>query len=193
VPYRAILEALEAGRFVPIFTPETLEELHYMLAESRDVAKRFNVDVKLVGYFINAISAADVGAVMIEIQDPPFVSSDPDDDYFIEAAVESRQRVRTVIRIRRPSRRSIRTSCCAFATSIATHTGVFEATLNLFISRCLRWKCVRYTSVLSGGNDPVSNVPWLGIHQRKTARVERKHRRRVAFHRTRQAEPECRR
>ncbi len=91
-PYRAILEALEAGRFIPIFTPETLEELHYMLTESRDVAKRFNVDVKLAEYFITAISAADVGAVMIEIQDPPFVSSDPDDDYFIEAAVVARAR-----------------------------------------------------------------------------------------------------
>jgi hypothetical protein len=32
--------------------------------------------------------------------------------------------------------------------------GVFEATLNLFIGRCLRWRCVRYTSVLSGATTP---------------------------------------
>lgn len=89
-PYRAILEALEAGRFIPVFTLETLEELRYMLTKSQDVAKRFNVDTKLADYFVEAISAADVGAVMIEIQDPPFVSSEPDDDYFIAAAVVAR-------------------------------------------------------------------------------------------------------
>src|SRR6202046_5376538 len=46
------------------------------------------------------------------------------------------------------------TSCLALATSMATQTGVLTAARNRFIGRCLRWRCVRYTSVLSGATTP---------------------------------------
>ncbi len=86
-PYRAILEALEAGRFIPIFTRETIDELRYILTQSRTVAQRFKIDVGLAEYFIDAITAPEVGAVVVKVEDPPYVCSDPDDDYFIDAAV----------------------------------------------------------------------------------------------------------
>lgn len=91
-PYRAILEALEAGQFVPIFSPETLAELQYMLTKSKTVAQRFNIDGALAQYFIDAISASEVGAVMVEILQPPQICSDPDDDDFIETAVVGKAR-----------------------------------------------------------------------------------------------------
>ncbi len=86
-PYRTILEALEVRRFVPIFSSETLDELRYVLTKSKAVAQRFNVDQVLARYFIDAISSAEVGAVIVEIKDPPRISSDREDDVFIETAV----------------------------------------------------------------------------------------------------------
>lgn len=86
-PYRAILEALEAGKFVPAFSPETLDELKYMLTSSQSVSRKFRVDRTLAEYFVDAISSTSVGAVLVEIGEPPAVSSDPDDDEFIETAI----------------------------------------------------------------------------------------------------------
>jgi predicted nucleic acid-binding protein len=92
-PYRAILESLEAGEFAPVHSPDTIEELRYMLTESKDVAQAFKVDRKLAEYFIDAITAPEVGAVVIEIGEPtPVCETDPDDDYFIETAVAGRVR-----------------------------------------------------------------------------------------------------
>ena len=91
-PYRSILEALAENRFVPVHSPDSLDELRYMLVESRAVAKRFNVDAKLAEYFIDAITAADVGAILVEIDDPPYICSDPDDDYIIETSVAAKAR-----------------------------------------------------------------------------------------------------
>jgi predicted nucleic acid-binding protein len=61
-PYRAILEALEGQRFAPLFSAETLDELEYILTTSLSVARRFNVDVELAKYFIEAITAVELGA-----------------------------------------------------------------------------------------------------------------------------------
>lgn len=77
---------------MPVFSPDTIDELRYMLTKSKDVAQRFNVDVALAEYFIEAITSAETGAVVVEIVDPPAVCSDPDDDYVIETAVAGKAR-----------------------------------------------------------------------------------------------------
>ncbi len=91
-PYRAILEALEDGQFAPVFSPATLDELQYLLTKSKAVAQRFNIDVTLAEYFIEAISSVDVGAVVVDIGEPHRVCSDPDDDAFIETAIVGKAR-----------------------------------------------------------------------------------------------------
>lgn len=91
-PYRAILEALANGQFTPVFSPETLDELQYMLTKSKAIAQRFNIDVTLAAYFIDAISSVDVGAIVVDIGEPQRICSDPDDDAFIETAIAGKAR-----------------------------------------------------------------------------------------------------
>lgn len=91
-PYRAILEALEAGEFAPVFAPETLAELEYMLKRSASVARKFNIDAELAGYFIEAVSSFEVGAIVVDIDNTLSVCSDPDDNCFIEAAIVGKAR-----------------------------------------------------------------------------------------------------
>jgi len=91
-PYRAILEALEAGEFAPVFAPETLDELEYILTQSTVVARKFNLDTDLASRFIEAISSTDIGAVMVDIDRTLKVCSDEDDDCFVEAAIAGKAR-----------------------------------------------------------------------------------------------------
>jgi predicted nucleic acid-binding protein len=91
-PFRAILEALERGDFIPVHSHDSLDELHCVLTESKAVAQRFNIDRKLAEYFIEAVSSSEISAVVVDIDPPPYVSSDPDDDYIIETAVAGKAR-----------------------------------------------------------------------------------------------------
>jgi predicted nucleic acid-binding protein len=89
-PYAEIDEALKAREFVPVYCPETRDELEYMLKRGKNVGVKYNIRPELVDEFLGAIFYEADAGVFVEIAGNVFVSSDPDDDMFAEAAVAGR-------------------------------------------------------------------------------------------------------
>lgn len=84
-PYTDITASLHAGEVTPIYCAETIEELDYMLTRSVDVAQYFHLDPATSRAFVRDYVCA-LGEE-VAISGAVHVSSDEDDDPFVEAAI----------------------------------------------------------------------------------------------------------
>ncbi len=84
-PYIAIFDALTDDEFVPVYSRPTFEELKRMLTASRDVARRYHIDPADAVEFIESIFYG--AGEFVEITSTLHVSSDVDDDMFVETAI----------------------------------------------------------------------------------------------------------
>ncbi len=90
-PYTAIFDALSDDEFVPVYSRPTLDELRRMLTTSRAVAQHYRIDPNDAVEFIESIFYG-VGE-FVEITGTLRVSSDVDDDMFVETAIAARAHV----------------------------------------------------------------------------------------------------
>ena len=90
-PYAAIFDALTDDEFVPVYSRPTLDELKRILTTSPDVAQYYRIDAADAVEFIESIFYG-VGE-FVEITGTLHVSSDVDDDMFVETAIAARAHV----------------------------------------------------------------------------------------------------
>jgi len=83
-PYTAIFEAFTNDEFIPVISRPTYDELQRMLTTSRSVAQFYQIDRGEATEFAESVYFV---SEFVEITGALHVSSDPDDDMFVETAI----------------------------------------------------------------------------------------------------------
>jgi len=90
-PYLAIFDAFIEGEFIPVYSRPTFEELKRILTTSRNVAQYYRLNAADATEFVEAIFYE--AGEYVQITGTVHVSSDVDDDMFVETAIVARAHV----------------------------------------------------------------------------------------------------
>jgi len=90
-PYTALFEAFTDEEFIPVYSRPTFDELSRMLTTSHNVAHHYRINAADANAFVESIFY-DTGEY-VEISGTLHVSSDVNDDMFVETAIFARGHV----------------------------------------------------------------------------------------------------